>query len=363
MLTSESIPATYAVAHQRFVQKAKNLGWELEQMTHTGQGPNSEALNTTVALHRVPNACRTLIASSGIHGVEGHFGSAVQLCWLDQIVKRPPPSVNVVLIHAVNPFGFAWGRRADEGNRDLNRNFLFSSASYSGAPPLYAALDPVLNPRCPPTAFEWFYLRALAAVARHGFSGVQSAIASGQHEYPQGLFYGGSALATVGGWLTNKLPSWLAGQQQVAHFDFHTGLGKWGTCKLLIENELSRKQRQQLDAIHGANSYHEVANATNVYQATGSFGRWCASVSNVPDYFFATAEFGTYRPLSVLAALRAENRCHHWADRESTVYQRAKTRLREVFCPASAQWRAATLARAVRVLDRHIGALAESKRV
>ena len=35
-----------------------------------------------------------------------------------------PEDVAIVLVHALNPFGFAWRRRWNENNVDLNRNFL-----------------------------------------------------------------------------------------------------------------------------------------------------------------------------------------------------------------------------------------------
>ena len=53
-------------------------------------------------------ADRVVMVSSGVHGVEGFAGSAVQLAILNGGV---PDNVCVVLVHAVNPFGFAELRR------------------------------------------------------------------------------------------------------------------------------------------------------------------------------------------------------------------------------------------------------------
>ena len=55
-----------------------------------------------------------------------------------------------VLLHALNPYGFAWLRRVNEHNVDLNRNFLLPGEAYRGSPAGYAALDPLLNPKSPP---------------------------------------------------------------------------------------------------------------------------------------------------------------------------------------------------------------------
>ncbi len=60
----------------------------------------------------------------GLHGVEGFFGSAVQLACLEHWLSAEAPSVKYVFLHGLNPYGFAWRRRFDENNVDPNRNFL-----------------------------------------------------------------------------------------------------------------------------------------------------------------------------------------------------------------------------------------------
>ena len=72
-------------------------------------GPDGADLTIDVATSPGP-ANRVVVISSGIHGVEGFFGSAVQLALLE---RRPAPGVRWVLIHALNPYGFAWSRRFD----------------------------------------------------------------------------------------------------------------------------------------------------------------------------------------------------------------------------------------------------------
>lgn len=78
-----------------------------------------------------------LILISGTHGVEGFCGSGCQVGYLtDRVYEALPADARVLLVHALNPFGFAWLRRVNEENVDLNRNFqdfnrsLPSSAGY-----------------------------------------------------------------------------------------------------------------------------------------------------------------------------------------------------------------------------------------
>src|SRR5438270_4984345 len=80
---------------------------------------------------------RLVLVTSGLHGVEGFFGSAVQLALLDDALAswQPPAGATIVLLHALCPFGFDQIRRTNEDNIDLNRNFLKAGQSYSGSPP------------------------------------------------------------------------------------------------------------------------------------------------------------------------------------------------------------------------------------
>ncbi|WP_375472458.1 DUF2817 domain-containing protein [uncultured Nostoc sp.] len=60
-----------------------------------------------------------------------------------------------------------------------------------------------------------------------------------------------------------------------------------------------------------------------------------------------TCEFGTYNMLRVLAALRNENRLHHYAQRN--LFAPSKQRLLEVFSPSDLTWRNHVLLYAITV--------------
>lgn len=85
-----------------------------------------------------PAAKRLLVALSGTHGVEGYYGSACQIKWLQELGKRSlPADVAVVMIHSINLWGMAWLRRVNEDNIDLNRNHL----NFDGSLPDNQAYD------------------------------------------------------------------------------------------------------------------------------------------------------------------------------------------------------------------------------
>ena len=126
--------------------------------------------------------------SAGLHGVEGFFGSAVQIATLRSGLFREwkRSSIGILLIHALNPHGFAWVRRGDEANIDPNRNFLLPGQDYAGCSASYRKLNELLNPRTPPAQMDWFGPRMLSALLSLGrlplvqgvsFSGVATMIA------------------------------------------------------------------------------------------------------------------------------------------------------------------------------------------
>ena len=106
-----------------------------------------------------------IVISSGLHGVEGFAGSAIQR---QCIANGVPEGYRLVLIHALNPFGMACSRRVNENNVDLNRNFCASPEEFSGASDGYKMLEPFLNPTGPHRGFELVELRALWLILRHG---------------------------------------------------------------------------------------------------------------------------------------------------------------------------------------------------
>ena len=347
----------YASARQRFRQAASVLGWQLEAHPIGAAGPGGEELTVDVAYSTGTDADKVLVVSTGVHGVEGFFGSAVQVELLEMWASGSPPPVKCVFLHGLNPFGFAWLRRFDENNVDPNRNFLLPGEVYAGSPLGYARLDALLNPRRPPSRWEAFTLKAWWAIARYGMPTLKRVVAAGQYEFPKGLFFGGTGPSKMHQLLEENMSRWLRGSDDVIHLDFHTGLGSKGDCKLLIDYPLTDHQRARLNESFGAGSFESSDSRSIAYDARGGFGRWCVSRNLAPNYLFACAEFGTYGPIQVLAGLRAENQAHHWGTPAARSTLRAKRQLTELFCPSADNWRSLVLDRSVDLVKRAVQAL------
>ncbi|HET6576413.1 MAG TPA: M14 family metallopeptidase, partial [Fimbriiglobus sp.] len=348
----------YFAARDRFRSAAARLVWAVHTHPIAARGPGDEELTLDAAVSSPAGREPLLVTSSGVHGVEGPFGSAVQVAALEEWGRTGPPAgVRCVFLHAVNPFGFAHRRRFDEGNVDLNRNFLPAGEKFAGGSPTYAALDPVLNPRRPPSPWDWFEPRAVAAILRYGYEPIKQAVAGGQYEYPNGLFFGGHGPSASQLILREHFPGWLSDALAVAHIDFHTGLGRWATYKLLAEVAFSPTAVARVERWFGRGVYEPSEPRGVAYRTRGGFGHWCPEAADGRDYLFLVAEFGTYPILRVLAGLRAENQAHHWGRPADPGTRRAKARLLELFCPASPRWRARVREQGVTLIRQAVAGL------
>ncbi len=359
MPDASSFSSDYFSSRARFRSNALALGWSVDAVPVPPLGPNGEELTLEVARIGPERPDRLVVVSSGLHGIEGFFGAAVQAALLEErfVDWAPPPGLAVLLLHALNPFGFANLRRVNENNVDLNRNFLLDGQPYAGGPEGYAPLDPLLNPPTPPGGFEAFALRAGWNIARYGMPALKEAVAGGQYDFARGLFYGGAGPQPTVEILRDRLPRWIGpAAHRVLHIDFHTGLGQRGTYKLLVDQPAGSLGADALRAAFGpAVQAWEKAGVS--YAIRGGLGGWCKARLPRVDYDVLAAEFGTVGILRVIAALRAENRATHWCEAGDPRCGAARTELLEVFAPRDAGWRTGVVAEGVAIVDRALTAL------
>ncbi len=329
---------SYAEARRRFIEAARVVNASVHSYAINATAKNELAIDVAII---GADADPALVVSSGVHGVEGFLGSAVQLALLERLkAENNKRGIRYVLIHAVNPYGFAHLRRVNEDNVDLNRNYMASADDYAGAPSGYAALNGLLNPESPPSRLEPFKAKALWHIWRTGLPALKETIARGQYEYPRGLFYGGKKPCASTQIVQNHCAAWLAASRHIVHIDLHTGLGPHGSYKLLLTESDYAEHRDGYAKTFGTDQIEPLTKPDGMaYRVSGQWGPWMQQHFQTRDYRFAGAEFGTYDVIRVLAALRAENRAHHYGASDSPGYLKAKAELRECFCPESLAWR------------------------
>ena len=327
----------YATARQRFRAAAESAGAERISLSLAARGPDAGPLSIDIAWCGDRSARRALLHTSGLHGVEAFAGSAVQIAAL-MTARTVPPDCALVLVHVLNPYGMAWLRRANENNVDLNRNFFLKGTRHADddAGTLYDRLDTLLNPPSPPAA-DFFKLRLLCCAARHGPRQLQQAIAQGQYRYPRGLFYGGRELAPGPASYLDWLARNLGHADYLMALDLHTGLGGHGKSLLMAEPGLGVTSEHALSTALGQPLVALATDASRPYRVTGSMGAALPGVLPRARIDFVLQEIGTYGPLSILAALRDENRWHHHGS--GGLDHPAKHALLEALCPSPPAWR------------------------
>ncbi|MCA8995715.1 MAG: DUF2817 domain-containing protein [Planctomycetaceae bacterium] len=340
-------------ARTRFIDLAVHCGWEVESHQRTPSDPAN--LFTDVASIGPASARKVLIVTSGIHGVEGFFGSAAQLRLLSMMgqERAEQEGIRIVVVHALNPFGFVMVRRTDEENIDLNRNFVPTLEDFAGVHDLYVTLEKFLNPPKWPKLEMPFQVQAYAATMKYGMESLREAIASGQYEFPQGLFFGGTGRSSTYRFVESHVEQWVGQARQVLHLDLHTGLGDSGQLQFFIDHDLTDSQRGEARMVFG-NRISSLDGPDRLYIAPGAFGRWMHARFPEKDVTSICAEFGTHDSVSVLQALRAENAAWHHCPRDSEERKKTADHLKEMFVPKSAEWRNTVLAEATGMFNRSI---------
>lgn len=341
-LIDPSLSSDYLSARTRFRAAAEAQGLRLESHAMGIEGPRGEDLTIDFAVQGAKEPERAVVLSSGTHGVEGIYGSAVQCALLEGAMRdhQPPTGTSVVFIHAVNPYGFAYVRRTNEDNVDLNRNMVKGGKSYEGSPEGYRQLDPVLNPVGPPQPVDPWLLGAGVELAKSGFdfNALKNVVAQGQHDFPRGLFFGGHGPSKTQRILEQVLPGLVGSCQRVVHLDYHTGMGKWGTYVLGVDLADDSDRVRRLRREFGDRAVQGLDPSGVLYEINGSLGGWLQDRFPDMEYDCLLAEYGTKNVLEVLAALRLENRAHHYCEHGSAGHLRAKRKLMEAFCPESRDW-------------------------
>jgi hypothetical protein len=320
-------------------------------------GYQGEELAIDVATFNTADARSLIILTSGVHGVEGFAGSCVQTGLLNKgYMKNLPEGVGVLIIHAVNPYGFSYYRRFNEDNIDVNRNF-FNHKS----PPIneeYSFFADDFDPgqiKPPPSHSEIkLWGKMVWYAIRHGLKQLAKAIGSGQKRYPTGIYYRGTKACwsrnTVLAIMKKHLP---ANCKKVVLLDLHTALGGYKETKILVAD--GRGRGRASDWWHQGKYFWQ--ERISVQQPNHLFSMnlnealapelYRNSMFKGMEITSATVEFGLMTikymlSLEALFSLRAENWLHHQKrtvnGHGSPGEEVIKKRIKEAFSPEDPEW-------------------------
>lgn len=298
--------ASYAQARDAFRTAAGEAGLQVASHLHPLPGREAEALCMDVVIDGDPLGEARLIVSSGCHGVEGFAGSGVQVCALrDQELRdmARESGVAIVYLHALNPYGFSHLTRTTHENVDLNRNFL----DFSGPLPLnepYRRVHPLLVPDRwpPPVESEAALMEVMQA---EGTRALQAVVTRGQHEFVDGLFFGGTEPSWSNLTLRRVLREVGSDARRLAWIDLHTGLGPSGFGERILGCQPGAAEARARSWWGKVTSIHDGSSASTFL--TGLM--WTAVRDECPnaEYTGIALEYGTVPVLDVLQALRADN--------------------------------------------------------
>jgi hypothetical protein len=355
-----SFSENYPEARAKFLEAVGTAGGESQRFVLSGghRGPDGSELSTDVAWLGPRDASRVFVTISATHGVEGFFGSATQVEWLRRgEAKRLPNGTAALLIHAINPFGFAWLRRTNEDNIDLNRNWV----NFEQPLPESPCYDELAEDLCPtdwsPETQMKTGARLMAWVQHHGEPAFQQAVTGGQWKHPKGLFYGGTKPSWSRRTLTEILQSNLSKASRVCVVDFHTGLGPYGYAEPIVSRHPGDpgflRTRGWIGA--AAKSIHRDGSISAEIMGDGM----TALPSLLPNAVVDTVamECGIKAPMEVVNALRADAWLHAHGDPTSAAAAPIKALIRGAFHSDDLLWQGMALGQGLAACRAAVGGL------
>lgn len=348
----DTFPVDYREARQNLLFSLEKLRppFEHEAVQHDAAGAHSEALFTDIVWLGPHDAPNLLVLISATHGAEGFAGAAIQQDVLEQLGNEDlPEGLAVLIIHALNPWGFSHGRRVNEDGIDLNRN----GADFSQPLPENSDYRQA-SPWLVPAGDDWSRADTILQRLQQewGESRFRRAVSGGQYEDPKGLFYGGRTPSFSRQMVESRFAHWHLKDRQVLVLDVHTGLGPFGHGELICDHPAtsiaSRKAQQWFGQWV---TLPELGDSCSV-PLTGLMDYlWHNAMRE--DGLYLTLEYGTYSLDRLLQALRRDHWLYaHTAHPDFSAPQAASIRkeLAEIFNPQSVLWRESVLLRARHVI-------------
>ena len=343
----------YWAAREKFRDAARASGASLNEYVNPAPAPSGRdgKLTTDVALLGPRDAGRVLLVNAGTHGVEAFAGSAIEIGFLAGLPTLPN-DVRVVIVHAINPHGFAWLRRVTEENVDLNRNFV----DHDGQHPSNDAYDALHPALCP----ERWDAAALAEMERvigeyvdkHGAFALQAVVTRGQYDHPDGIFYGGRQATWSNSTFRDILARHVTGARRIAFIDLHTGLGAYGDAEMIGGGWMGDR--------YGDIAATPPPGKSSSAPLVGVIARAVREAARGADVASATLEFGTYPVRDVLHALLADNWLHAHGDVDSALGREIKADIRKRLFPDEDEWKERVLAKGVEILNRTLEGLGDA---
>ena len=351
---TDDFSSSFAEARVKFIAAAYDAKARLHSYGRDDlKGSAGERLACDVAVLGDEHAERAAIVITGTHGAEGFAGSAILHRWLlRRAGLEPVAGVKIVLLHALNCWGFSHNTRTTENNVDLNRNFLLGANDYDRQNPSYDKLVPFLHAAVFGAGGNLAAHRAYKNfLEREGWH-VENEMLEGQSHRPDGVFYAGKGPEWSNRTFRKIVNDHLGGAERIGFIDWHTGVGSFGEIVYLIFDEHGSPERAAAESWWGRSEADKSAFQANAIPRYR--GLVCQAIRQelpAPKIAGAVIEFGTDDDYALFRA----NRLDRWLwfeGRTDGQYARFRNDYRDACCPTDVTWRRFVLSEGPAVMDR-----------
>ena len=298
-----------------------------------------------------------VVLTTGVHGIEGYIGSVMLDVFFGEIYPTlDPDNTGVLVVANVNPYGMKYMRRYNENNVDLNRNFILDWDSFDLASNKeYPKVDTFLGPTGKIGNALWhevgFYLSLGKTAITDGADTISDALLTGQYEYPQGVYYGGTGDEASTVYLKDVFARCLeSAYENIVHIDIHSGYGP--RYNMVIFNSVF-ETLTEAESVAAFGYDHIIAyDSESFYATTGDttdfFYRLADSVDSEKTLFSTCFEFGTigdafFDTILSLKYTVDENRNHWYPTQNKTSAEILRQNYLELYYPTETAWREKTV--------------------
>lgn len=307
-----------------------------------------------------------VIITSGVHGVEGFTGSAVQRMFMREVFPHlDRKELGILIIHGINPFGFKHQRRVTENNVDLNRNFSLSRKLFSennrnhGYNRISRFLNPDRRVNGLPLQFVPFMLRALYYRLRLGTNTLVQMILQGQYHLKRGIYFGGHDFEPQKGPLQEILCRMMSPYRKIFIIDLHTGFGRKGGVHLFPNPATDSNVIKHMDCIF---SGYKLLDYYDEYYYTinGDFTEFVYTLSGkkklcIPITFdYGTMDGAILGPVHALFRVIRENQYYNYGVGSRRKALKIRRDFLELFYPSSPEWKEDVLSQSKEMLTLFI---------
>ena len=356
---SESFLNTYDDVRARLgerVEKLRASGVELEYDEYAIDESDDLYIDN-LYLPAKTETTNLIILTTGVHGMEGYIGSVMLDVFFDEIYPTIDTSKTGILVVAnINPYGMKYMRRYNENNVDLNRNFIEDWASFDKTVNKdYPKVDSFLQPTGKMGNAFWhevgFYLSLAKEAIFTGAGTISDALLTGQYEYPEGVYYGGSGDEKSTTYLKGVFADCLDGSyENLIHIDIHSGYGP--RYNMVIFNSAQDPTTEEEAKAMFGYDYIIATDSEDFYPTFGDttdyFYRLANSKGTDKELYSTCFEFGTIGDgfLDSILSLKYtvdENRQHWYPTTNKITAEMVKENYYELFYPTEKEWREKTI--------------------